>query len=91
MVKKQCKYNEQSTYRYCYLHSYSFYGVVDNIILMIFAQYLIKLILAALDTPFFYFFTRRRKCKKLRNELWEVSKVARVPNEKSIESRGYVS
>ena len=41
----------------------AFYGVVDNIILMIFAQYLIKLILAALDTPFFYFFTRRRKCK----------------------------
>ncbi len=39
----------------------AFYGVVDNIWLMVFAQYLIKLILAALDTPFFYFFTRKRK------------------------------
>lgn len=31
----------------------AFYGVVDNIILMIFAQYLIKLILAALVRRFF--------------------------------------
>lgn len=38
----------------------AFYGVVDNIWLMVLAQYLIKLILAALDTPFFYFFTRKR-------------------------------
>lgn len=38
----------------------AFYGVVDNIWLMVFAQYLVKLILAALDTPFFYFFTRKR-------------------------------
>ncbi len=38
-----------------------FYGVVNNIWLMVFAQYLIKLILAALDTPFFYFFTRKRR------------------------------
>ncbi len=37
----------------------AFYGVVDNLILMVFAQYAIKLGLALLDTPFFYFFTRR--------------------------------
>lgn len=39
----------------------AFYGVVDNIWLMVFAQYLIKWMLAALDTPFFYFFTRNKK------------------------------
>lgn len=39
----------------------AFYGVVDSIVTMVFAQYLIKLILAALDTPFFYFFTRKSK------------------------------
>lgn len=39
----------------------AFYGVVDNIILMAIAQYTVKLVLALLDTPFFYFFTRRPK------------------------------
>lgn len=42
----------------------AFYGVVDNIWLMVIAQYLIKLILAALDTPFFYFFTRKNIKKR---------------------------
>lgn len=36
----------------------AFYGVVPDIIVMIFSQYLIKFIYAALDTPFFYFLTR---------------------------------
>lgn len=36
----------------------AFYGVVPNIVVMIFSQYLIKFIYAALDTPFFYFLTR---------------------------------
>ncbi len=39
----------------------AFYGVVDNIWLMVLAQYLVKLILAVLDTPFFYFFTRKKE------------------------------
>lgn len=38
----------------------AFYGVVDNIVLMIIAQYTVKFVLALLDTPFFYFFTRKR-------------------------------
>lgn len=42
----------------------AFYGVVDNVVIMIFAQYFIKLLLAAADTPFFYFFTRTRKTIK---------------------------
>lgn len=37
----------------------AFYGVVDNLALMVFAQYTVKLMLALLDTPFFYFFTRK--------------------------------
>ena len=36
-----------------------FYGTVPNIWAMILSQYGVKLILALLDTPFFYFFTRR--------------------------------
>lgn len=39
----------------------AFYGVIDNLVLTIIVQYIVKLILAALDTPFFYFFTRRAK------------------------------
>lgn len=42
----------------------AFYGVVDNIILMVIAQYIVKLVLALIDTPFFYFFTRRTKTSK---------------------------
>ena len=47
----------------------AFYGVVDNIILMIFAQYLIKLILAALTYAIFLFLHKTKKMQKLRNEL----------------------
>lgn len=39
----------------------AFYGVVDNIVNMVIAQYIVKLGLAALDTPFFYFLTRKNK------------------------------
>lgn len=39
----------------------AFYGAVDNLMLMVLAQYVIKLGLALLDTPFFYFFTRRQE------------------------------
>lgn len=37
----------------------AFYGVVDNLPVMVLGQYVIKLLLALGDTPFFYFFTRR--------------------------------
>lgn len=36
----------------------AFYGVIPNILFMIFSIYLIKLFIALLDTPFFYFFTK---------------------------------
>lgn len=39
----------------------AFIGTVPNIITMIFSQYLIKLIYAVIDTPFFYLLTRKRK------------------------------
>ena len=39
----------------------AFYGVVPNLLYMITGQYIIKLLLAACDTPFFYFFTRNKK------------------------------
>lgn len=42
----------------------AFYGVVDNIILMVVCQYAVKLALALLDTPFFYFFTRKNKADR---------------------------
>ena len=38
----------------------AFYGTVPSIIVMIFSQYLIKVIYAAVDTPFFYLLTRRQ-------------------------------
>ena len=38
----------------------AFYGTVPNILTMILSQYVIKAILALLDTPFFYFFTRSK-------------------------------
>ena len=38
----------------------AFYGTVPSIIVMIFSQYLIKAIYAAVDTPFFYLLTRRQ-------------------------------
>ena len=37
----------------------AFYGQVPNLLWMIISQYLIKFILALLDTPFFYYFTRK--------------------------------
>lgn len=39
----------------------AFYGVVPNLIWMILSQYIIKAIIAILDTPFFYFLTRKNK------------------------------
>lgn len=37
----------------------AFYGKVPNIGIMIISQYVLKLILALCDTPFFYFFSRK--------------------------------
>lgn len=37
----------------------AFYGSVPNIVVMILSQYIIKLIYAAIDTPFFYMLTRK--------------------------------
>lgn len=39
----------------------AFIGTVPNIFVMILSQYLIKFVYALLDTPFFYFFTRKTK------------------------------
>lgn len=39
----------------------AFYGTVPNLGTMIVSQYVVKWVLAVLDTPFFYFFTRRDK------------------------------
>lgn len=39
----------------------AFYGQVPNLLWMIISQYIIKSILALLDTPFFYYFTRKNK------------------------------
>jgi uncharacterized integral membrane protein (TIGR00697 family) len=38
-----------------------FYGVVPNIWVMVLSQYVVKLVLALLDTPFFYLLTRQKK------------------------------
>lgn len=37
----------------------AFYGAVPNIWVMIYSQYVVKIILALLDTPFFYIFTKQ--------------------------------
>lgn len=37
----------------------AFFGVVPNIFAMVLSQYVIKFIFAILDTPFFYYFTRK--------------------------------
>lgn len=42
----------------------AFYGTVPNISSMIIGQYIVKFILACLDTPFFYFFTRNNVVNK---------------------------
>lgn len=39
----------------------AFYGTVPDLFLMIVSQYVVKCIMALLDTPFFYFFTRVKK------------------------------
>lgn len=39
----------------------AFYGVVPNLGVMIVSQYVLKLILAACDTPVFYYFTREER------------------------------
>lgn len=41
----------------------AFWGEVPNLLFMIISQYVIKLCLALLDTPFFYFFTRDADAK----------------------------
>ena len=41
----------------------AFFGSVPNIVVMILSQYLVKLVYALLDTPFFYILTRKRKEK----------------------------
>lgn len=38
----------------------AFYGVVPNLALMILSQYVVKLFIAAFDTPVFYILTRKR-------------------------------
>lgn len=40
-----------------------FWGAVPNLLVMIVSQYIVKLCLALLDTPFFYFLTRSLKTK----------------------------
>lgn len=39
----------------------AFWGLVPNLIWMIFSQYILKAIIAIIDTPFFYLFTRTQK------------------------------
>lgn len=39
----------------------AFAGTVPNLFIMILSQYFIKFIIALLDTPFFYLFTRKKK------------------------------
>lgn len=38
----------------------AFWGMVPNLLWMIFSQYIIKAIIALLDTPFFYYLTRNK-------------------------------
>jgi len=45
----------------------AFYGIVPNLLLMIVSQYIVKSIIALLDTPIFYFLTRENK--QLKNVL----------------------
>lgn len=39
----------------------AFYGQVPNLFVVIYSQFLVKVVLALLDTPFFYFFTKTEK------------------------------
>ena len=41
----------------------AFIGVVPNLLVMIFSQYLIKVLIALVDTPIFYFITRHGSAK----------------------------
>ncbi|WP_102345031.1 queuosine precursor transporter [Bacillus sp. Marseille-P3661] len=45
--------------------SIAFIGTVPNIWMMILSQFAVKLVLALLDTPLFYLFTRKQKCAEL--------------------------
>lgn len=36
----------------------AFWGIVPNLLIMIVSQYILKLIIALCDTPFFYIFTK---------------------------------
>lgn len=44
--------------------SIAFIGVVPNIWIMILSQYVLKMVIAALDTPIFYLLTRETKVRK---------------------------
>ena len=39
----------------------AFYGTVPSIVWMVISQYVVKLVIALLDTPFFYYFTKENK------------------------------
>ena len=39
----------------------AFWGMVPNLLWMIFSQYIVKAIIAMLDTPFFYYLTRNKE------------------------------
>lgn len=41
----------------------AFYGQVPNLLWMIISQYIVKFVLALLDTPFFYYLTREKQIK----------------------------
>ncbi len=41
----------------------AFYGLVPNLLLMIISQYVVKCIIALLDTPLFYLLTRKTKLR----------------------------
>ena len=49
----------------CIFITIAFAGVVPSLFVMIFSQYIFKIGLAAIDTPLFYFFTRKEKERKL--------------------------
>lgn len=44
----------------CIFITIAFYGIVPELGIMILSQYLFKVVLAAIDTPLFYLFTRKK-------------------------------
>ena len=44
----------------CIFITIAFYGIVPELGIMILSQYLFKIVLAAIDTPLFYLFTRKK-------------------------------